>query len=74
MSSFSTCRSCGARIRWVKTVGGKAMPCNAEAIRFTRGGGPETFVTPPGRRLLPLFASASAAPASISISPCGACL
>lgn len=49
MSNFSTCRSCGARILWVKTVGGKAMPCNAEAIRFTRGGGPETFVTPEGK-------------------------
>lgn len=49
MSDFSNCRSCGARIRWIRTVGGKAMPCNAELIRFNRGGGPETFVTPEGK-------------------------
>lgn len=49
MSDYSVCRSCGARIRWIKTISGKAMPCDAEEIRFNRGGGPETFVTPEGK-------------------------
>lgn len=45
----ATCRSCGARIVWIKTAAGKSMPCNADLITFTRGGGPETFVTPEGK-------------------------
>ena len=49
MNDMGYCRSCGARIRWIKTVAGKAMPCNATPIRFERGGGPETFVTPEGK-------------------------
>jgi len=49
MNDVGYCRSCGARIRWIRTVGGKAMPCNAQPITFTRGGGPETFVTPEGK-------------------------
>lgn len=49
MSNFSTCRSCGARIIWIKTVNGKAMPCNAEPLTFNRGGGPETFVMESGK-------------------------
>lgn len=49
MNNFGTCRSCGVRIVWIKTVGGKAMPCNAQPITFQKGGGPETFVTPEGK-------------------------
>lgn len=49
MSDFSTCRSCGAQIVWIKTTSGKSMPCNAGLIRFARGGGPETFVTAEGK-------------------------
>ena len=49
MNDMGYCRSCGARIRWIRTTAGKAMPVNAEPIRFERGGGPETFVTPEGK-------------------------
>ncbi len=49
MNDMGYCRSCGARVRWIRTTAGKAMPVNAEPIRFERGGGPETFVTPEGK-------------------------
>lgn len=49
MNDMGYCSSCGARIRWIRTVGGKAMPCDAQLITFTRGGGPEAFVTPEGK-------------------------
>lgn len=48
-SNFGTCRACGYRIRWIKTKNGKTMPCNAQAVRFTPGGGPETFVMEDGK-------------------------
>lgn len=48
-SNFGTCRACGYRIRWIRTKNGKSMPCNAQAVRFTPGGGPETFVTEDGK-------------------------
>ena len=48
-SNFGTCRACGYRIRWIKTKNGKSMPCNAQAVRFTPGGGPDTFVTKEGK-------------------------
>ena len=28
MSNFSTCRSCGASMIWIKTTAGKSMPCD----------------------------------------------
>ena len=31
---ISTCRSCGARIIWVRMTSGKAMPCDAQKISF----------------------------------------
>lgn len=48
-SNFGTCRACGYRVRWIRTKNGKNMPCNPEAVRFTPGGGPETFVTGDGK-------------------------
>jgi len=30
----STCRSCGAKIKWIKTVAGKNMPVNPEPLSF----------------------------------------
>ena len=46
---YGICRACGARILWLKTTKGKSMPCDPGAIRFTPGGGPETFVTVDGK-------------------------
>lgn len=31
---MSKCRSCGAEIIWIKTPGGKAMPCDAEPVVY----------------------------------------
>ena len=47
--SRSTCRSCGAVIVWIKTRGGKNMPCDPELIAFkeSREGG-DLFVMKDG--------------------------
>ena len=29
-----SCRSCGAAIVWIKTPGGKSMPCNAAPVYY----------------------------------------
>lgn len=38
--SNEICRSCGARIQWVKTATGKSMPVNAE----TAGEGERVYI------------------------------
>ena len=32
----SKCRSCGAKLIWIKTASGKNMPCDYRKIRFRR--------------------------------------
>ena len=34
MQKTSTCKSCGAKIVWIKTTRGKQMPCNAEQVQY----------------------------------------
>ena len=48
-SNVSKCRACGARILWIRTAKGKAMPCDPDRVRFRPAGGPETFVMPDGK-------------------------
>lgn len=31
---ITTCRSCGARIIWITTASGKAMPCDASPVYY----------------------------------------
>lgn len=31
---MSKCKACGAEIIWIKTPGGKNMPCDAQKIYF----------------------------------------
>ena len=31
---MGTCRGCGAPIRWIRTQGGKAMPCEPEPVTY----------------------------------------
>lgn len=40
------CISCGADIKWIKTVSGRAMPCDPEPVRFLadKDNAEETFV------------------------------
>ena len=46
---YGTCKGCGVQVLWIQTTAGNWMPCNPEAVFFTPGGGPETFVTPRGK-------------------------
>ena len=49
---MSKCKACGAEIKWIKTVGGKAMPCNAKSLYYSLDrGGTEKIVTADGRVL-----------------------
>lgn len=34
MQKTSTCKTCGAKIVWIKTTRGKSMPCNAEQVQY----------------------------------------
>ena len=44
MMRTTQCRACGKEIGFIKTAAGKAMPVNANAVRFVRAGGPNTYV------------------------------
>lgn len=46
---MSKCKGCGAEIIWVKTFGGKSMPCDPEQIIYwAKPGGRAKIVTPNG--------------------------
>lgn len=47
------CKSCGAAIVWIKTPGGKSMPCNASPIYYIEKpkSGTKKAVTPNGEVL-----------------------
>ena len=43
------CRGCGAPIVWIKTLGGKPMPCDPDQVLYrARAGAPGKIVTPNG--------------------------
>lgn len=46
----SFCRSCGAAIVWIRTPGGKSMPCNASPTYYIAKpkSGKQRIVTPNG--------------------------
>lgn len=44
----TSCRGCGQEIGFIKTVTGKTMPVDMTPVRFSRDGGPETFVLDDG--------------------------
>lgn len=48
---ISKCRSCGARIIWIKMASGKMMPCDATPIRYRPNSisGELLLVTPDGK-------------------------
>ena len=46
---MAICKACGARIRWIKTLSGKAMPCDDIAIPYRQDdAGPLILVTKDG--------------------------
>ncbi len=48
-TTMGRCRSCGKQIVWVKTAGGKNMPCDSNFIYYKAiPGGKEKIVTPNG--------------------------
>ena len=48
----ATCRGCGASIVWIKTTGGKSMPCDAQPVLYQeRKGAAGKIVTPNGQVL-----------------------
>lgn len=46
-NNFGQCRSCGARILWIRTKAGKNMPVDPIFVNYTHGG-KERIVTPEG--------------------------
>lgn len=46
---MAVCKSCGAKIRWIKTASGKSMPVNDEEVMYWQSSkGKATIVTPNG--------------------------
>lgn len=46
---YGTCRGCGAPIVWIRTPGGKSMPCDPEPVHYReRSGAAGKIVTPNG--------------------------
>lgn len=54
---MSTCRSCGANIRWIKMQSGKYMPCDCPKRSMMRGYGDDVIVTEDGNVVQGTFAS-----------------
>lgn len=46
------CKGCGAKIKWIRTIGGKKMPVDPEAVFVIVCGGQERFVTDDGAVIL----------------------
>ena len=43
------CRACGAPLIFIKTIGGKSIPCNTEQVRYKKvSGGTQKIVLPTG--------------------------
>lgn len=48
--NFGRCRSCGARILWIKTAAGKNMPVDPRFVNYKEvQGGKERIVLPTGK-------------------------
>lgn len=45
---MSICKGCGKEIKWIRTIGGKKMPVDPEAVFVTVREGSERFVTEEG--------------------------
>ncbi len=49
MLKETLCRACNAKIIFIKTVGGKSIPCDAESTYYIqKAGGSQKIVTPNG--------------------------
>lgn len=48
VEALSICKGCGKEIKWIRTIGGKKMPVDPEAVFVTVREGSERFVTEEG--------------------------
>lgn len=49
LTKTSTCRKCGANIKFIKTIGGKWLPVNPEPVYYSLLGNKDRVVTCDGR-------------------------
>lgn len=49
MTKTSSCRKCGANIKFIKTIGGKWLPVNPEPVYYSLLGNKDRIVTSDGR-------------------------
>lgn len=49
MTKTSSCRKCGANIKFIKTIGGKWLPVNPEPVYYSLLGNKDRVVTCDGR-------------------------
>lgn len=55
---MAICKGCGKRILWIRSTGGRPIPCDPEPIPYKRGaGGRDRIVTPGGAVLAGTFMS-----------------
>ena len=53
---MAKCKSCGAEIAWIETVGGKKMPCGAQMVTYwERAKAKGKIITPNGEVLSCVF-------------------
>ena len=53
---MAKCKGCGAEIKWIKTMAGKSMPCDAEAVTYwEKVGAVGKIVTPNGEVISCVF-------------------
>ena len=49
-SDYGTCRTCGARLLWIRTTAGKSMPCDPDPVKYWDGTG-AMLITVDGRAI-----------------------
>lgn len=49
-NQYGCCKSCGQQVVWIKTIGGKNMPCNPNFVYYKeKAGGKDRIVLPNGQ-------------------------
>lgn len=71
---MARCKSCGAEIIWIRTIGGKQMPCDPEPVPYwERLGASDRIVTANGEVLACEFEGDGAPTGRGHISHMGTC-
>lgn len=71
VAAVTTCRGCGATIKWVKMSSGKAMPVDlpmAETLLTPMGAGPRQAVVTPDGVMVTGFSADRIIPGAFSVS------